>query len=71
VANLSLLMGAEGFAKQYRPETDLILWGTKLLEYDKEEQLIFTAPAPGDYPYICTFPGHAIIMRGVMHVVNE
>lgn len=70
VANLSLLMGAEGFAKQYRPETDLILWGTKLLEHDKEEQLKFTAPAPGDYPYICTFPGHAIIMRGVMHVVE-
>jgi azurin len=31
----------------------------------------FTAPAAGDYPYICTFPGHYMTMRGVMHVVAE
>jgi len=31
--------------------------------------LRFTAPIePGDYPYICTFPGHWIIMKGVMVV---
>jgi azurin len=31
--------------------------------------LRFTAPKkPGDYPYICTFPGHWIIMKGVMVV---
>ena len=23
---------------------------------------------PGDYPYICTFPGHWMVMNGVMHV---
>ena len=23
---------------------------------------------PGDYPYVCTFPGHGVMMRGVMHV---
>jgi azurin len=29
----------------------------------------FTAPiAKGDYPYVCTFPGHHILMRGVMKV---
>lgn len=29
----------------------------------------FTAPAAGDYPYICTFPGHYLLMQGTMHVV--
>ena len=30
----------------------------------------FTAPAaPGDYPYICTYPNHWRIMNGVLHVV--
>ena len=28
----------------------------------------FTAPAAGDYPYMCTFPGHGAIMKGVMKV---
>jgi len=33
------------------------------------EALRFTAPEErGDYPYICTFPGHWIIMKGVMVV---
>lgn len=28
----------------------------------------FIAPAPGDYPFICTYPGHAAFMHGVLHV---
>jgi azurin len=33
----------------------------------KEEVLEFTLPAAGDYPFVCSFPGHGIIMRGVLH----
>ena len=33
--------------------------------------LTFKVPAlPGDYPYICTFPGHWRIMQGVMKVIK-
>ncbi len=32
-------------------------------------EVTFTAPAAGDYPYICTYPGHFIMMKGTMHVV--
>ncbi len=39
---------------------------TKLLDLSKEEALEFTLPAPGDYPFVCSFPGHGIIMRGVL-----
>jgi azurin len=28
----------------------------------------FTAPAAGEYPFICSFPGHFAIMQGVMTV---
>ncbi len=28
----------------------------------------FIAPAPGDYPFFCSTPGHADTMRGVLHV---
>jgi len=41
---------------------------TKLLGPDEKETIIFTAPKPGDYEYVCTFPGHFAMMRGVMKV---
>ncbi|MBX7208011.1 MAG: HEAT repeat domain-containing protein [Verrucomicrobiaceae bacterium] len=62
----------EGLKKDYIPTTDKILWHTKLLMPNTAETLRFTAPSStGDYPYVCTFPGHWVIMRGVMHVKSE
>jgi azurin len=59
----------EGIKKDFIPPTDKILQHTKLLNPNVSETLRFTAPTePGDYPYLCTFPGHWVIMRGVMHV---
>lgn len=69
VAQLAVNMGADGFAKQFKPDTDKILWGTTMLDHGESEKFSFTAPQPGDYPYVCTFPGHAILMRGVMKVL--
>jgi azurin len=31
-------------------------------------EVTFTAPRPGEYPYICTFPGHYLAMKGVFTV---
>ncbi|WP_394821223.1 plastocyanin/azurin family copper-binding protein [Pendulispora albinea] len=31
-------------------------------------EITFTAPAPGMYPYICTYPGHYQTMKGTMQV---
>jgi azurin len=31
-------------------------------------EVTFTAPAPGAYPYICTVPGHYMLMKGVLTV---
>ncbi len=41
---------------------------TKLLGGGESDEITFTAPAPGDYPFICSFPGHFAIMQGVMTV---
>jgi putative membrane-bound dehydrogenase-like protein len=68
VVNAAVLMGAQGFENGFIPDGDAILWHTKLLDHGKEEVLNFTAPTPGDYPFVCSFPGHGIIMRGVMKV---
>jgi azurin len=48
---------------------DILFKGTKLVLQGQSDLLEFTAPAEaGDYPYLCTFPGHAVMMFGVMHV---
>ena len=54
---------------QYVPETDAILFHTEMVPPNSDETLRFIAPKePGNYPYICTFPGHWMIMKGVMVV---
>jgi putative membrane-bound dehydrogenase-like protein len=69
VAQLALTLGAQGFAMAFVPESTDVLWASTLVDHGKEEEMNFTAPsAKGDYPYVCTFPGHHILMRGVMKV---
>lgn len=34
----------------------------------KSGQVDFTAPAPGVYPFLCTFPGHYMTMHGTLTV---
>lgn len=70
VSTAAMAMGVEGWGKHYIPETKAVLQATKLVDASKQETLKFTAPDQvGDYPYVCTFPGHSYVMRGVMRVV--
>src|SRR6185436_7092253 len=72
VGQLAEKMGPAGQAKDFLPETGKILWSTKLLLPGQYTKLQFTAPSkPGAYPYVCTFPGHYLIMNGVMNVVEK
>ncbi len=69
VGNKAIALGAKGFDTGFIPESKDIIWNTKLLDHGKEEVVDFTAPtSPGDYPYVCSFPGHHLIMRGVLKV---
>jgi len=59
----------EGFAKNFVPESPKILHATPLVNPNGRAELLFTAPGkPGSYPYLCTFPGHWRVMRGVLVV---
>ena len=59
----------DGFAKGFIPDSPKILHKTKMLNQGDSEVLRFTAPtAKGKYPYICTFPGHWLVMKGEMIV---
>jgi azurin len=69
VGNKAMALGAKGFELNFIPESPNILWSSKLVDPGKEQVIDFTAPTtPGDYPYICSFPGHHLIMRGTMKV---
>jgi azurin len=46
-----------------------ILAATNLLDPGQKETLKLKAPAqPGDYEFVCTFPGHAVLMWGTLSV---
>jgi azurin len=59
-------------AKAFVPDLPAVLYSTKLLKEGETERLGFTAPTtPGEYVYVCTFPGHWVRMYGVMLVVDK
>ncbi len=71
VAMEALKLGANGFDLGFVPPGKEIIWASKLVDHNAEEVIEFNAPSkPGDYPYVCTFPGHHIIMRGSMKVIK-
>ena len=62
----------EGFAKQFIPDTDKVLFATGMLQAGEQQRLQITAPAEvGEYPFVCTFPGHWRTMFGTVHVVAD
>ncbi len=53
----------------YVPDSEDVLFATPLLNPGEKKTITFTAPEqPGDHPYVCTVPGHARTMNGMMHV---
>jgi azurin len=70
VADAAMKMGIEGQSRDYVPASDDVLQYTSLLQPGASESIYFTAPtAPGQYQYLCTFPGHGFTMRGTLTVV--
>ena len=64
-------MGLKGSQLHYIPESTKVLHHTNLIQPGGAETIYFIAPAkPGTYTYLCTYPGHAMVMQGVMTVVK-
>ncbi|HET6569842.1 MAG TPA: plastocyanin/azurin family copper-binding protein [Rhodothermales bacterium] len=71
VAKAALGLGLKGSQMNYVPNSGDVLYHTNLLQPETSESIFFTAPTePGEYTYICTFPGHSATMRGIMRVVG-
>ncbi len=65
-----LLADPNAMKNNYVPNSaDILVKGNKLIGPGQSDLIEFTAPAEeGDFPYICTFPGHWRLMNGVMKV---
>jgi azurin len=57
-----------GEAKGYIPDDPNIIAHTPLTKPGQTDTITFDAPAAGDYPYICTFPGHSVLMKGTLTI---
>ncbi|MFA6945159.1 MAG: plastocyanin/azurin family copper-binding protein, partial [Pedobacter sp.] len=59
----------DAYAKNFVPAIPEVLYSTPLVATGGTFRLDFKAPGkPGEYPFICTFPGHWRIMKGLMKV---
>ena len=69
------MKAASQAANDYIPKeekfTDLIVVHTEMLGGGEDTSITFTAPEPGIYPYLCSFPGHFGMMNGKFIVKAE
>lgn len=72
VGELAVKMGLKGERLSFIPNSDNVLYHTILLHPKEKDTIYFIAPEkPGDYPYICTYPGHYLVMRGILKVTGR
>jgi azurin/glucose/arabinose dehydrogenase len=72
VGTAALALGVEGTAKNYVPDSADVLFHTAITQPETSDTIYFIAPTtPGDYDFICSFPGHSAIMKGILRVTAK
>lgn len=66
-AMIAAALSPEAATNGFIPKSPDIIAHTKTLQPLEKETIEFVLPAPGDYVMICTFPGHGMMMNGVIH----
>lgn len=58
-------------AEDYVPDDPSIVAATDVAKPGETTSVTFTAPqTPGEYTYVCTYPGHYVSMQGTLVVAN-
>jgi azurin len=65
-AAVAMMTDPQGMAKNFVPADPIVIAATKLVNAGQSESITFTPATPGEYPFLCTFPGHYIMMNGVI-----
>ena len=73
VADAVIALGVDGVLQNWIPEKHpRLLAHTGMINPKEEGSVTFLVPKKeGPYPYVCTFPGHAQMMNGVMIVTKN
>ena len=67
-----LIADPDAAARQYVPKSADVLAYTDIVQPQGQATISFRAPSkPGRYPYLCTFPGHWMVMNGVLVVTDD
>ena len=62
-------LGINGNKMSYVPENGLVLFHSKILEPGTSESIwLEVPPFEGNYDFVCTMPGHYMLMRGQLKV---
>ena len=68
----ALTPDADDQGRMFIPKSAKVLFASKLADPGARLKLNFTAPTdPGEYPYLCTFPGHWMRMFGTLVVAAD
>ena len=71
VGTQAMQLGLDGQRLNYVPDTNRVLYHTRVLQPGTADAIYFTAPStPGDYTFVCTVPGHFYVMQGTLRVVK-
>jgi len=57
---------ATEYVPQSGPLSELVVASTKLLGPNETDTIKFKLDAPGEYAFICSFPGHYALMKGII-----
>jgi azurin len=69
MVNAAMAMGADAIKTGFVPPGPDVIAAIPEVKPHTEAKLTFTAPTEkGIYPYVCTYPGHGLIMFGDMYV---
>ncbi len=72
VVQQAMALGVKAAELNYIPKTADVLWSIGVLKPGESSTLRFKTPkTEGDYPYVCTYPGHGFVMFGTMVVTKH
>ncbi|MFI5193240.1 MAG: plastocyanin/azurin family copper-binding protein [Chitinophagales bacterium] len=70
VGEAAVKMGLNGEKMNFVPSLPEVMFYTSLLHPKESNTIYFRAPEKaGQYMYVCTYPGHYLVMRGILKVI--
>ena len=71
VVNTALGLGAQAMKLNYVPRTPDVVAHTAVVEPGNSEKISFILEQEGIYSYVCTYPGHGLVMYGAIYVTRK